>query len=738
MRPSTEWVDTVEVGANVLVDDDPDADRGGARRRARCPPSGPPLYGDGHASERIAAVLGASGVDERRRSPPPDRPRPCPAVRCAAVHRDVAIIGAGYVGVPLAQVFADAGRSVAARRRQPRARRAAEPRRELHRGRPEREAEAARRRARPARDDRLRRAPRGRRDPDRAADAALEAARARPLDRAGGDRADRDAAPQGPPRRARVDDLPGHDARRGAADPRGRLRAHAPASTSISRSRPSASTRAASTTRRRPCRRSSAASTRRRPRPPPRSTAAPSTRIHRVSSPEAAELTKLLENIFRSVNIALVNELAQLCDRMGIDIWEVVDAAATKPFGFMRFEPGPGLGGHCIPIDPFYLTWKAREFDFSTRFIELAGEVNQNMPYYCRSRVSQALNHGSGKSLKGSRILVLGVAYKADISDMRESPAVKLIELLQNAGADVSYHDPHVPSFSEHGTELTSQPLDPAAYDAVVIATAHSSIDYAQLVDRREPRRRPAQRARPRRASATRRSGSCDPGRPRRRRRLGQERRPRRRRADRARLGRATPTRTARREYAARYPQATRDRARSPTLLADDDGRRGRRSRRPVPTHYALAKQALEAGKHVFVEKPPAMRGEEMAELVELARANDRVLMPGPPPPLPPRPAQGEGARRRGRARRRRLRLRQPPEPRRDPLERERALVARRPRPLGDPVAARRGAGRGRRATGGTSCSRGSRTSSSASSASPPARSRTCTSRGSTRTRCGR
>ncbi len=205
--------------------------------------------------------------------------------------------------------------------------------------------------------------------------------------------------------------------------------------------------------------------------------------IHRVSSPEAAELTKLLENIFRSVNIALVNELAQLCDRMEIDIWEVVDAAATKPFGFMPFQPGPGLGGHCIPIDPFYLTWKAREYDFSTRFIELAGEVNQNMPYYCRSRVSQALNHGLGKSLKGSRILVLGVAYKADISDMRESPALKLIELLRNAGAEVAYHDPHVPSFTEHGTTLSSVPLDPAAHDAVVIATAHTSIDYAQLVE---------------------------------------------------------------------------------------------------------------------------------------------------------------------------------------------------------------------------------------------------------------
>jgi UDP-N-acetyl-D-glucosamine dehydrogenase len=204
--------------------------------------------------------------------------------------------------------------------------------------------------------------------------------------------------------------------------------------------------------------------------------------VHRVSSPEAAELTKLLENIFRSVNIALVNELAQLCDRMGIDVWEVVDAAATKPFGFMSFQPGPGLGGHCIPIDPFYLTWKAREYDFSTRFIELAGEVNQNMPYYCRSRVSQALNHGAHKSLAGSRILVLGVAYKSDISDWRESPAVKLIELLRNAGAVVAYHDDHVPAFATDGIDLASVPLEPAEYDAVVIATAHSAIDYARLV----------------------------------------------------------------------------------------------------------------------------------------------------------------------------------------------------------------------------------------------------------------
>jgi UDP-N-acetyl-D-glucosamine dehydrogenase len=205
--------------------------------------------------------------------------------------------------------------------------------------------------------------------------------------------------------------------------------------------------------------------------------------VHRVSSPEAAELTKLLENIFRTVNIALVNELAQLCDRMDIDVWEVVDAAATKPFGFMSFKPGPGLGGHCIPIDPFYLTWKAREFGFSTEFIELAGKVNESMPYFCRSIVSQALNHARQRSLKGSRILVLGVAYKPDISDTRESPALKLIGLLRNAGADVAYHDPHVPSFDEDGVTLSSSRLEPAEYDCVVIVTNHSGIDYAQLVE---------------------------------------------------------------------------------------------------------------------------------------------------------------------------------------------------------------------------------------------------------------
>ena len=200
--------------------------------------------------------------------------------------------------------------------------------------------------------------------------------------------------------------------------------------------------------------------------------------VHPVSSPEAAELTKLLENIFRSVNIALVNELAQLCERMSIDVWEVVGAAATKPFGFMSFKPGPGLGGHCIPVDPFYLTWKAREYGFYTEFIELAGKVNEGMPYYCRSLISQALNHGAERSLKGAKVLVLGVAYKSDISDVRESPALKVMDLLEHAGAEVSYHDPHVPTLNGK----SSVPLDPGVYDCVAILTAHSSIDHAQVV----------------------------------------------------------------------------------------------------------------------------------------------------------------------------------------------------------------------------------------------------------------
>ncbi len=202
-----------------------------------------------------------------------------------------------------------------------------------------------------------------------------------------------------------------------------------------------------------------------------------------VSSPEAAELTKLLENIFRSVNIALVNELAMLTDRMGIDIWEVVDAAASKPYGFMRFEPGPGMGGHCLPVDPFYLSWRAREFDMSTEFIELAGKVNQQMPYHCVAKAQRALND-RGMSVKGARVAVLGVSYKPGVGDMRESPALKIISLLRELGAEVGYHDPHVPALAEFG--LASVELDGllADSDLVLIVTAHPSVDHELVAQR--------------------------------------------------------------------------------------------------------------------------------------------------------------------------------------------------------------------------------------------------------------
>jgi UDP-N-acetyl-D-glucosamine dehydrogenase len=204
-------------------------------------------------------------------------------------------------------------------------------------------------------------------------------------------------------------------------------------------------------------------------------------RIVRVSTPEAAEMTKLLENIFRSVNIALVNELAILCERMGIDIWEVVDAAATKPYGFMRFDPGPGMGGHCLPVDPFYLTWRAREFHMSTEFIELAGKINQQMPSHCVERIEQALNDAA-KPVRGSRIAILGVSYKAGVGDLRESPALRIMEVLAKRGAELSYHDPFVPSMPEF--ELESAPLDQAiaGADAVVLVTAHPGVDYSAVV----------------------------------------------------------------------------------------------------------------------------------------------------------------------------------------------------------------------------------------------------------------
>jgi UDP-N-acetyl-D-glucosamine dehydrogenase len=203
--------------------------------------------------------------------------------------------------------------------------------------------------------------------------------------------------------------------------------------------------------------------------------------VVRVSSPEAAELSKLLENIFRSVNIALVNELAQLTDRLGIDIWEVIDAASSKPFGFMRFEPGPGMGGHCLPVDPFYLAFKARQHDFYTEFVELAGKINQAQPLFCVSKIQAALNE-CGKAVRGAKVMLVGVSYKAGVADLREAPALKIIRHLTELGADVSYHDPLVPELPGGELRSTDLPAGVAAADAVAIVTAHPEIDYEQLI----------------------------------------------------------------------------------------------------------------------------------------------------------------------------------------------------------------------------------------------------------------
>ena len=206
-------------------------------------------------------------------------------------------------------------------------------------------------------------------------------------------------------------------------------------------------------------------------------------RLVPVSTTEAAELVKLLENTFRSVNIGLVNEMAIVCDKLGVDVWEVIEAAATKPFGFMKFLPGPGLGGHCIPIDPHYLAWKMRGLNYKTRFIDLAGELNTEMPLFWVRKVAEALNL-QGRAVRGASVLVLGVAYKRDIDDIRESPALDIIRLLEGQGARVSYHDPHVPCFAEDGHDYRSVALTPetvSAADCVMVVTDHSAIDYAMI-----------------------------------------------------------------------------------------------------------------------------------------------------------------------------------------------------------------------------------------------------------------
>jgi UDP-N-acetyl-D-glucosamine dehydrogenase len=204
-----------------------------------------------------------------------------------------------------------------------------------------------------------------------------------------------------------------------------------------------------------------------------------------VSSAEAAELVKLLENTFRAVNIGLVNEMAIVCDKLGVNVWEVIDAAATKPFGFMKFTPGPGIGGHCIPLDPHYLAWKMRTLNYKTRFIDLASEINSEMPEFVVRKVARALNERR-KSVNGSRILVLGIAYKKDIDDMRESPALDVMRLLEERGAHVDYHDPWVPSYREEGQTRSGIELTPEALarsDAVVIVTDHTRVDYQTVVD---------------------------------------------------------------------------------------------------------------------------------------------------------------------------------------------------------------------------------------------------------------
>jgi UDP-N-acetyl-D-glucosamine dehydrogenase len=206
--------------------------------------------------------------------------------------------------------------------------------------------------------------------------------------------------------------------------------------------------------------------------------------VHVVSSPKVAEMEKILENTFRNINIALANEMAILCNKMGIDVWEVIEAAKTKPYGFMAFYPGPGLGGHCIPIDPYYLTWKAREYDYHTRLIELAGEINQSMPQFVVDKAARLLNKVK-KPLNSSKVLLLGAAYKKDIDDLRESPVLKIIDILQQEDADILYNDPYIPSFSHHGRNYTSVELTPkvlAEADIVIITTDHSNYDYPVIV----------------------------------------------------------------------------------------------------------------------------------------------------------------------------------------------------------------------------------------------------------------
>ena len=474
-------------------------------------------------------------------------------------------------------------------------------------------------------------------------------------------RADREAAPRRPRRRARVDDLSGHDARRGAAAPGG-VAASGSARTSTSRSRRSASIPAARTGRRRTSRRSSAGS---RETCTERAAAvyegAVDT-VHRVSSPESAELTKLLENIFRSVNIALVNELAQLCERMKIDLWEVVDAAATKPFGFMSFKPGPGPRRALHPDRPVlpHLEGAGVRLLHRVHRARRQGEREHAVPLPL-AHLAGAEPRQAAVALEGEGARARASRTSPEIADTRESPALKLIELLQAAGADVSYHDPHVPRLD--GLGLASVPLEPERFDCIAIVTDHRGIDYEALVDeRRRDRRLPE---RDRREGPQERQGLeavTQPGGPGRPRLLGPEPRAELRRSRRPRLALRPRRRAARTTFADRYP-AARMTADFDELLAD-------------PELDAVVDR--DAGADALRARPARARGRQARLRREAAgdegrgdgraRRARRGARPRPdarpPAALPPGRAQAEGARRRRRARRGALRLHEPPEPR--------------------------------------------------------------------------
>jgi UDP-N-acetylglucosamine 2-epimerase len=483
LRDRTEWTETVAAGWNRLVGDDPEQLRT-AVAEARAGVGRPDLYGDGHAAERGCEADRCA----RRRPPIGVRAGFRPRLESGR-DRDVAVIGAGYVGLPLAMRFADVGKTVVCV--EPNATKVAKltAGEVLHPGRLERRARRARRRGPHHRLDALQRGRRGERDPDLRADPADPEPRARPELRRGRRRGRQPVPPSGPARRARVHDLPGHDAGHPPADPR----AHGP--------------------RLRHGLQPGHVAGAHRPGPHRlhgQDDAEGRRRDHARLHPQGGRALRVVRGRDRRGVVAggrRADQAAREHLPLGEHRVHERDGDDVRPHGHRRLgggrrgrhqalrlhelQAGPGLGGHCLPLDPFYLSWKAREFDFYTEFIELAGKVNENMPYFCMQKINRALNSRQ-KSVRGAKVLLLGLAYKADIDDLRESPALKLIELLVAEGADVAYHDPFVPTLGDDGhghhydpplrsVELTNETL--AASDCVAIVTAHSQIDYANLVE---------------------------------------------------------------------------------------------------------------------------------------------------------------------------------------------------------------------------------------------------------------